>query len=393
MTTVQSPPARGTRPPNRRELIIAAAAELFSRNGFAAVSMSDIAAAVAIGPSALYRHFRSKDQLLATVIADAIAGTDAATQSLASGSLADIAHALAEAALAQRNTGVLWHREARHLPIPARTEQQAQIGVIVERLSRLVRAQRSGLNSADAGLVVHAALSVAHSVSFHRLALPADRYRDLLAEMVESALVAPVGPAQSGQPAVRTGTLQAQSRREAILEESVALFSRRGYAGVSMEDIGTAVGIAGPSLYKHFSSKADILSAALFRGEEWLRRDMSDVFATAGDALQGLAGLVSAYTDFAFDHPYLVQILMSESHHLPDADYRRARAAQRNYISEWLRLAQALHPDWDATTARIRVQAAQMLINEVAIDAGVRSHPAAAVTATAIANDILDIAT
>ena len=61
-------PRRRTRPSNRRELILAAARELFYRRGFDHVGVGEIAAAVAIGPSALYRHFESKQQLLADVL-------------------------------------------------------------------------------------------------------------------------------------------------------------------------------------------------------------------------------------------------------------------------------------------------------------------------------------
>ncbi|HEY0572939.1 MAG TPA: helix-turn-helix domain-containing protein [Pseudonocardia sp.] len=66
-SAVQAPP-RGTRPLNRRQLILAAAAELFYRRGYPNVSMGEIAEAVAIGPSALYRHFRGKQELLSEVV-------------------------------------------------------------------------------------------------------------------------------------------------------------------------------------------------------------------------------------------------------------------------------------------------------------------------------------
>src|SRR5260370_23606333 len=65
-------PARGPRPANRRQLIVDAATDLFSRKGYAAVGMGDVAEAVAIGPSAFYRHFRGKQDLLAAVVGDAL---------------------------------------------------------------------------------------------------------------------------------------------------------------------------------------------------------------------------------------------------------------------------------------------------------------------------------
>ncbi|WP_248489124.1 TetR/AcrR family transcriptional regulator [Tsukamurella sp. PLM1] len=68
-----SAPAPGTRPANRREIVVAAASELFHDRGYSNVSMKDIADAVAVGPSSLYRHFRNKNDLLEAVIADDLA--------------------------------------------------------------------------------------------------------------------------------------------------------------------------------------------------------------------------------------------------------------------------------------------------------------------------------
>src|SRR5262245_579476 len=60
-------PARreGTpRKPNMREAILAAAEELFSTNGFTAVSVRDIALAAGANPGSVTYHFKTKDGLL-----------------------------------------------------------------------------------------------------------------------------------------------------------------------------------------------------------------------------------------------------------------------------------------------------------------------------------------
>jgi len=67
------PPARRTRPPNRRELILAAATELFAARGYEYAGMSEIAEQVAVQPSALYRHFAGKEQLLAEILSQGAA--------------------------------------------------------------------------------------------------------------------------------------------------------------------------------------------------------------------------------------------------------------------------------------------------------------------------------
>ena len=49
--------------------------------------------------------------------------------------------------------------------------------------------------------------------------------------------------------------------KQNIILESLRLFSEKGYGEVSISDIADAVGIKGPSIYKHFSSKREIFDS------------------------------------------------------------------------------------------------------------------------------------
>ena len=51
--------------------------------------------------------------------------------------------------------------------------------------------------------------------------------------------------------------------KERILQESLTLFSIRGYEAVSMREIGRSVGIKESSIYKHYSGKQAILDAII----------------------------------------------------------------------------------------------------------------------------------
>jgi AcrR family transcriptional regulator len=53
------------------------------------------------------------------------------------------------------------------------------------------------------------------------------------------------------------------SRRERILREASALFARRGYTATTTREIAQAVEIRQPSLFHHFSSKAEIMKELL----------------------------------------------------------------------------------------------------------------------------------
>ena len=52
-------------------------------------------------------------------------------------------------------------------------------------------------------------------------------------------------------------------RRQDLLAASATLFAERGFAGVSIDDIGAAAGVSGPAVYRHFPSKQAVLGAIL----------------------------------------------------------------------------------------------------------------------------------
>ena len=87
-----------------------------------------------------------------------------------------------------------------------------------------------------------------------------------------------------------------KSTKEQIIEESLTLFSQRGFDAVSVKEIANAVGIKAPSIYKHFKSKQDIFNAIL---DESNRRYALQTAALNMDGLdpQMDAGLFETITD------------------------------------------------------------------------------------------------
>jgi AcrR family transcriptional regulator len=365
-------PERGTRPVNRRQLIIGAATDLFSRKGYAGVSMGDVAEAVAIGPSALYRHFRGKQELLATVVTEALETLDNAINAAEPEHPTDVVNALAVSVLEHRGVGVLWQREARQLSPADRIAIQAAVNRIGRRFASIVRARRPELDTAQSELLAWSGLAVATSISYHAIELPEPEFAILLSELVGTAIDAPV-PTVTAKSVAKPLTLRTDSRRETLLFEATKLFAAKGFNGVSTEDIGASIGITGPSVYNHFPAKSDILVAAMFRGDEWLRIDMHRAFAQASDAADGLSRLLGSYSAFVLENPHLVRVLVCEANHLPDPERGRTRAAQYAYIAEWVNLLREVHPEWDAVHARIRVQAALTVMNDVALTPSLRN--------------------
>src|SRR3954464_4310894 len=87
-------------------------------------------------------------------------------------------------------------------------------------------------------------------------------------------------------PADRDTALHADaerpSRREQILQAAAQLFAERGSRAAGMDDLGAAVGGAGPALYPHFARKAAMLAEMLVRISEFLLAGGRERVAAAG---------------------------------------------------------------------------------------------------------------
>lgn len=198
-------------------------------------------------------------------------------------------------------------------------------------------------------------------------------------------------PASGRPPAptapAATGGLAPASRRELVLATAARLFQERGFAAVSMEAIGAAAGIAGPSVYNHFGSKADLLEAVFDRGTQTLQLGLIQALATAGSPAQALEFVVRSYVTQALRPDSSLGLLYSEMVHLSTAQVRAARRAQREYIAEWVRLLPA-----DPAEGRVAVQAALSMINGLVLTPHLRRRPGYAEEVISLAMDVLGAA-
>lgn len=149
------------------------------------------------------------------------------------------------------------------------------------------------------------------------------------------------------------------TRREQILDAAATLFARRGYHGVGIDDIGAAVGISGPALYRHFRSKDAMLSEML--------TSISDHLCAGGSALltaqRPLDELVRFHVDFALAHPSLIVVQEQNLTHLGEADRKRVRAQQRRYVEAWVSAIRTAVPGTGELSARAAAHAVFGLIN------------------------------
>lgn len=329
--------------------------------------MNDLAEAVAVRPSALYRHFSGKHDLLREVITATFAPMRELLDSIDLHDRATAFRQLSAFALDERRTGVLWQREARHLTPGDHAALRAELRAIGQRLTSHVLGARPDLNAHSADLIAWSVIAVLMSPSFHHLELPRPAYEELLAGLAATVLDTPLpGDFPEPGPARPEPPLVPHVRREALLGQAIAMFARSGYTGVGIGDIGAAAGIAGPSVYNHFPGKLDMLTTAFQRGTAALQMDVSAAYATAGSAADALGLLVRSYVGFTQRHHDLVDLMITETGNLPDTEQSDARRSQHEYISEWVHLFRISHPGTEPVAARIRVHAALTVANDAA---------------------------
>ncbi|EFL02381.1 LOW QUALITY PROTEIN: TetR-family transcriptional regulator, partial [Streptomyces sp. SPB78] len=129
----------------------------------------------------------------------------------------------------------------------------------------------------------------------------------------------------------------APTRRVQILREAARLFAARGFHGVGVDEIGAAVGISGPGLYRHFAGK-DAMLAELLVGisERLLAGGRARLAAAEGPPEAVLDSLLAGHIDFALDDRALIVLHDRELARLRDEDRRRVRRLQREYVELWV---------------------------------------------------------
>jgi AcrR family transcriptional regulator len=160
-----------------------------------------------------------------------------------------------------------------------------------------------------------------------------------------------------------------------------------------MGDIGAAVGVSGPALYKHFAGKEDILGQCLLHASDQLLAGARELLSDGGAGLgvpakyrseartlrgegggarsavgqpaaeAALEALIARHADFALDNPALIVVQEREWGALGTEAQAQVRKRQLAYVDVWCDALTPLRPDLSAPQARAAVQAAFGLLN------------------------------
>lgn len=331
-----------------RERIIAAATGAFVGRGYRATSLRDVAAAAGISHPGLLKHFSSKDDLLAAVVARFEEGNEI---DFASRLESEEGGSLGFGSIARRNEATPGYLalfaalagEACSPAHPAHAHMRGRYQRLTSiATDALVEAVDHGVIDADRDPSGEAIRIIAAWDGLQLLSqyLPGriDVARAL--EAHQDALALPFGwsapddpaprPDSSGSrvrtplvpeaPAAATGYRAGRERRERIVADASALFASEGYGDTSLRDIADRVGVSKSALLHHFPSKEALLGEVLEERDRrvdarltgaWGRRPVDQLRALPSGAAENATrepGLIELYAVLSgeaapSDHP------------------------------------------------------------------------------------------
>lgn len=149
-------------------------------------------------------------------------------------------------------------------------------------------------------------------------------------------------------------------RRQELLKIAADLFAERGFANVTVDDIGEAAGVSGPALYHHFAGKEALLGEMLISISQYLLDGGRQVVAESDDPLRDL---IAFHAEFAVDDRSLITVHFRDLVHARPEDQSRVRNLQARYVALWADELQARSPHVERRQAHAAVHAALGLIN------------------------------
>ena len=181
-------------------------------------------------------------------------------------------------------------------------------------------------------------------------------------------------------PAARTRQRQDAVRRD-ILAAASGLAAQHGWDGLSLKELGAAVGMRAPSLYSYFPGKAAILDALFAEGyrqmDAVIEAAVADVDPAASPR-ERLEHVLSAWVSFCQADPARYRLMMTSAvpHWAPSEEAYAASVASYQRMAEHLEpLGITPGPRLDVFTAVTSGLVAQQIANDPGGDRWARLLP------------------
>ena len=105
---------------------------------------------------------------------------------------------------------------------------------------------------------------------------------------------------------------QSEATRNALIDAARGLFSARGFAAVSTEEIVQAAGVTRGALYHHFKDKLDLFTAVVERVEQEILERVAAAAVAESDLWEQQRVAVGAFLDGCLD-PAVQRIILTDA--------------------------------------------------------------------------------
>ncbi len=127
-------------------------------------------------------------------------------------------------------------------------------------------------------------------------------------------------------------------RKLAVLDAAITLFAEKGYDSVSVRDIGDLLDQSGPSIYRHYGSKEELLADAVAIVIIPMIDALREIAGSPAPASERLERATWFHASFALRHRVYLRVYYRDARHLSEDARRVHRRRADTYRDLWTRL-------------------------------------------------------
>ncbi|MBZ5674498.1 MAG: TetR family transcriptional regulator [Acidobacteriia bacterium] len=346
------------------------AAELFWRQGYAATTTREIAAAFGVQQASLYHHIANKEDLLYRICVSSLepfveqVPSEVAQVGRPSDRIRSLIHAHLTTLLRFQQRNVTQLTELRSLSARHRTEVLAlrdkyeQFSRSILKDAQAADAIRSDVPAKYLNLELMSILNHA-SLWFRKgKALTEDDLADIFTKVFLDGAATPELRARLALPdlsarqsegdkkparARKTATATDKPALTRALDAAVGLFSRKGYTATSTREVAKLLGIQKATLYYHVESKEDLLFLICQSSLTQIRDDVETAIREVPDPLERLQTLICTHIESLLRDEAEHSTTFTEMHALSEERFgqiMKLRDDYENMVRSVLREAQ-----------------------------------------------------
>ena len=144
-------------------------------------------------------------------------------------------------------------------------------------------------------------------------------------------------------------------RLESWLSVASELFGSKGFNGTTIDDIGAALGLSGPALYRRVSSKQAILAKLAERGYGQVIESIDDVTSREQSPAATLLATIRIYVRSALADIPLAAVMLREIRHLDGNLAVEVRGVQGEYVQRLRTAVMKARPELSQEEASLLV--------------------------------------